>query len=234
MAITKFNVNDYIRFEPNENTRDCVRRFYRNLHNRQDVEDDVNWFMNSHTKIIDGKPVMRIQFHEFASTFGYYMIMGSRPLIKDNDIYFETADDDSKARLLAEFENFRRRTEKEKADLVTTANNKLLGQLTEVYDDFDRAFERPLWGTSAVEFAQGIKQIFTKFKKIMSDNGVAQFDPMGEPFDPAMHEALIRHPTDLPEGTVASTVQKGYMANGKILQHAKVVVSSGKVGNHHA
>lgn len=233
MAITKFNVNDYIQFEENERTRDYLRRFFRKLYDRQDVEAEVNWFLNNHTKLIDGKPVMRIKFHEFASTFGSFMTMGSSPCIKDNDIYFET-EDDSKARLLAEFENFRRRTEKEKADLVTTANNKLLGQLTEVYDDFDRAFARPLWGKSAVDFAQGIKQIFAKFKKIMSDNGVAQFDPMGEPFDPAMHEALIRHPTDLPEGTVASTVQKGYMANGKVLQHAKVVVSSGKLGNNNA
>ena len=235
MALTKFNINDYICFEENENTRSCVTRFYRELYGTPDVEDKVNWFMNYHTTLVDGKPILRMQFHEFASTIGRYMIMGSSPYIKENNLYFETKDDDSKARLLAEFENFRRRTEKERSDLVSTANKKLLGQLTEVYDDFDRAFAKPIWGNNTVSLLDGLKKIYVKFKKIMTDNGLEQFDPTGESFDPQKHEAFMQKPSfEYPENTVSTTLQPGYTVNGNIIKHAQVVVSSGCPGGRDA
>lgn len=235
MALTKFNVNDYIQFEENEHTRNYVTKCYRELYGKSDVDDKVDWFMNYHTKLVDGKPIMRMQFHVFASIFGYYMIAGSQPCIKDNDIYFETEDDDSKARLLAEFDNFRRRTEKERSELVSTANKKLLDQLTEVYDDFDRAFAKPIWGNNTVSLLDGLKKIYVKFKKIMTDNGLEQFDPTGESFDPQRHEAFMQKPSfEYPENTVSTTLQPGYTVNGNIIKHAQVVVSSGCPGGRDA
>jgi len=135
---------------------------------------------------------------------------------------------DKYLRLFAEFENYRTRSAKEQLELISTANGKLLEKLSEVKDNFDRAFaEENKTGDLAI-FEKGIKLIQEQFNKILSDFGLETIDPSGEVFDPNIHEALIKQPSEnVPEGSIIQVYQKGYKIKNKLLKTAKVIVSSG-------
>lgn len=135
---------------------------------------------------------------------------------------------DKYLRLFAEFENFRRRTARENFDLVASANAKLLTRLTEVLDNFNLAFDPKHKVEKLEDFEKGLRLIYSKFKEILSDEGLTEVDPVGEEFDPNLHEALMQQPSDtVPENHVSQVLQKGYKAKNKILKHAKVIVSTG-------
>lgn len=136
---------------------------------------------------------------------------------------------DRYVRLMAEFDNFRRRTAKEQLDLIDTANAKLLEKLSEVLDNFERAAHPDNNKQKDYDaFAKGIQMIHDQFAKILKDAGLEQLDPVGEPFDPNYHEALMRQASDkIPESHVIQVFQKGYKLKNKLLKTAKVIVSSG-------
>jgi molecular chaperone GrpE len=136
---------------------------------------------------------------------------------------------DKHIRLLAEWENFRRRTVKENFDLVSSANAKLLGKLTGVLDDFNLAFDPKHKSDKLEDVEKGMRLIYNKFKEILSEEGLTEIDPVGEEFDPNLHDALMQQPSEtVPENHIAQVLQKGYKAKNKILKHAKVIVSTGK------
>jgi molecular chaperone GrpE len=136
---------------------------------------------------------------------------------------------DKFVRLFAEFENFRRRSAKENFEVMANANAKLLGKLTDVLDNFNLAFDPKNKAGSAEDIEKGIRLIYNKFKDILSDEGLTEVDPVGEAFDPNIHEALMQQPSDtVPENQIIQVLQKGYKAKNKILKHAKVIVSTGK------
>jgi molecular chaperone GrpE len=136
---------------------------------------------------------------------------------------------DKHLRLLAEFENFRRRTAKESFEIIATANAKLLGKLTEVLDDFNLAFDPKHKSDKLEDMEKGMSLIYNKFKNLLSDEGLTEVDPQGEEFDPNLHDALMQQPSDtVPENRIIQVLQKGYKAKSKILKHAKVIVSTGK------
>ena len=136
---------------------------------------------------------------------------------------------DKHLRLLAEFENFRRRTAKESFEIIATANAKLLGKLTEVLDDFNLAFDPKHKSDKLEDVEKGMSLIYNKFKNLLSDEGLTEVDPQGEEFDPNLHDALMQQPSDtVPENRIIQVLQKGYKAKNKILKHAKVIVSTGK------
>ena len=132
-------------------------------------------------------------------------------------------------RLMAEFENFRRRNAKEQLELIETANGKLLEKLSEVQDNFERAFASENKAKDLEAFEKGMQMIYNQFAKVLTDAGLEQIDPTGKEFDPNLHEALMQQPSETsPEGHVVTVVQKGYKLKNKILKTAKVIVSSGK------
>jgi len=132
-------------------------------------------------------------------------------------------------RLMAEFENFRRRNAKEQLELIETANGKLLEKLSEVQDNFERAFASENKAKDLDAFEKGMQMIYNQFAKVLTDAGLEQIDPTGKEFDPNLHEALMQQPSDtIPEGHVVTVFQKGYKLKNKILKTAKVIVSSGK------
>ena len=136
---------------------------------------------------------------------------------------------DRNLRLMAEFDNFRRRSAKEQLDIIETANGKLLEKLSEVQDNFERAFASENKAKDLDAFEKGMQMIYNQFAKILSDAGLEQIDPTGAEFDPNMHEALMQQPSEtIPEGHVVTVFQKGYKLKNKILKTAKVIVSSGK------
>lgn len=131
-------------------------------------------------------------------------------------------------RLMAEFDNFRRRSAKEQLDLIEVANGKLLEKFADVWENFDRAFAAENKGDFA-SFEKGMQMIQTQFVKVLTDAGLEQIDPTGAEFDPNCHEALMQQPSEtVPEGNVVTVFQKGYKLKNKILKTAKVIVSSGK------
>ncbi len=136
---------------------------------------------------------------------------------------------DRYVRLMAEFDNFRRRTAKEQLDLIETANAKLLEKLSEVLDNFERAAHPDNNKQKDYDsFAKGIQMIHDQFAKILKEAGLEQLNPVGEPFDPNVHEALMNQPSDtIPESHVVQVFQKGYKLKNKLIKTAKVIVSSG-------
>src|SRR4051812_15542219 len=124
---------------------------------------------------------------------------------------------DKNLRLYAEFDNFRRRTAKESFEMMVTANAGLIGKLTEVLDNFNRAFD-PQNKASAEDFEKGVKLIFSRFKDLLDAEGLEEIDPAGAAFDPNLHDALLeQHSDKVPENHVIQTVSKGYKLKSKIL-----------------
>ena len=136
---------------------------------------------------------------------------------------------DKFVRLMAEFDNFCRRTAKEQLDLIETANGKLLEKLSEVLDNFERAAAPENNQQKDFDaFSKGIQMIHDQFYKILTDAGLVQIDPVGQEFDPNEQEALMNQPSDtVPESHVVQVFQKGYKLKNKLLKTAKVIVSSG-------
>lgn len=134
---------------------------------------------------------------------------------------------DKYIRLYSEFENFRRRTAKEKLEMVQSANEQLLKALLPVVDDFDRA-EKAFTETSDKN-AEGFKLIHSKFKKVLELYGVKIMDvKQGSAFDTDLHEAITQIPAPDPslKGKVVDVVEKGYLLGDKVVRFAKVVVGS--------
>lgn len=139
------------------------------------------------------------------------------------------AANDRNLRLMAEFDNFRRRSAKEQLDIIETANGKLLEKLSEVLDNFERAFASENKAKDLETFEKGMQMIHDQFAKVLTDAGLEQLDPTGEEFDPNCHEALMQQTSEtVPENHVVTVFMKGYKLKNKILKPAKVIVSSGK------
>jgi molecular chaperone GrpE len=141
---------------------------------------------------------------------------------------FDLADaKDKYLRLYSEFENFRRRTAKEKLELIQAANEKLIVTLLPVLDDFERA-EKAFQGVDSKEL-EGFMLIYNKFKKVVEQSGVKQMDvQIGSDFNADLQEAITQIPAPKEElkGKVVDVVEKGYLLNDKVIRFAKVVIGS--------
>ena len=133
---------------------------------------------------------------------------------------------DKHLRLQAEFDNFRRRTIKEKADLITTAGEKVLKDLLPVVDDLDRAMESVATAQDVSAVREGLDLIVNKFNAFLASNGVAEIEAVGLDLDTDKHNAIARFaaPTEDMKGKVIDVTKKGYTVNGKVIRHAEVVV----------
>lgn len=133
---------------------------------------------------------------------------------------------DKYIRLYSEFENFRRRTAKEKLDLIQNANEKLVNSFLPIIDDFERA-EKAFNASDSKEM-EGFLLIYTKFKKILDAAGVKVMDAKGKAFDPDLHEAItqVPAPEESLKGKVMEVIEQGYLLNDKVIRFAKVVVGS--------
>jgi molecular chaperone GrpE len=132
---------------------------------------------------------------------------------------------DKYLRLYSEFENFRRRTAKEKLEMVQLANEQLIKTFLPVIDDFERA-EKAFQATESKEL-EGFILIYNKFKKTLEQTGVKPMDiQMGTAFDADVHEAITQLPApeEKLKGKILDVVEKGYLLNDKVIRYAKVVV----------
>ena len=127
---------------------------------------------------------------------------------------------DKYLRLYSEYENYRKRTTVEKADLLINGSREMMKAILPVIDDFERALV-------ATNDDEGVKLIYSKLIKILEQKGLRAMEVMGEKFDENLHEAITRIPAadESQKGMVVDVVEKGYYLNDKVLRYAKVVVA---------
>ena len=138
--------------------------------------------------------------------------------------------EDRLLRLAAEFDNYRKRTNKEFSYLVKNANEKLILQLLDTLDNFQRALDSAKTSSDYENFHKGVELIYTHMKDILAKEGLKEIDAVGKPFDPNFHEAVTQVASDeYDEGIVIEEISKGYLLNDRLLRASKVVVSKRKV-----
>ena len=126
-------------------------------------------------------------------------------------------------RLMADFQNFRKRTEKEKADVYSFANEKIMTDLLQVMDNFERALEAECQDEA---YAEGMKMIFKQTTDILKNSGLEEIEAVGHDFDPNFHHAVLTDSNpEFDSGKVTQVLQKGYKLNGKVIRPAMVKVN---------
>lgn len=136
---------------------------------------------------------------------------------------------DKYIRLFAEFDNFKRRTTRERIDLVKTANADVLKSLLSVLDDFDRANKSIAESTDISALQEGISLVHQKLKSTLQQQGLKEMgSSIGKEFDTDLHEAItnIPAPSEEMKGKIIDEIEKGYYLNDKVLRFAKVIVGS--------
>ncbi|MBN2983286.1 MULTISPECIES: nucleotide exchange factor GrpE [Cohnella] len=137
--------------------------------------------------------------------------------------------DDNYQRFLraqADFDNFRRRTLKEKEELSKYASAKLIGELLPVVDNFQRALKAGGEATDDGALSKGIEMIYRQLSQVLENEGLKAMEPVGQPFDPEVHQAIMQvESEEYGEGIVVEVVQTGYMLKDKVLRPAMVKVS---------
>lgn len=134
---------------------------------------------------------------------------------------------DKYLRLSAEFDNYRKRTLKEKAELIKNGGEKAISAILPILDDLERALENMQKTDDLKAIHEGIDLIYQKFLKNLTQEGLEKMNPIGENFDTDYHEAVALVPASAEEqkGKVLDCVQTGYKLNDKVIRHAKVVVA---------
>ena len=133
---------------------------------------------------------------------------------------------DKYLRLSAEFDNYRKRTMKEKAELILNGGEKSLSSILPVVDDFERAIKTMETATDVNAVKEGVELIYNKFMAVLAQNGVKVIETKDQPLNTDYHEAIavIPAPSEAHKGKILDCVQTGYTLNDKVLRHAKVVV----------
>lgn len=133
---------------------------------------------------------------------------------------------DKYLRLSAEFDNYRKRTMKEKAELILNGGEKSISSILPIVDDFERALKNMETATDVAAVKEGVELIYNKFMSVLGQNGVKVIETKGQPLDTDYHEAIavIPAPNEALKGKILDCVQTGYILNDKVIRHAKVVV----------
>ncbi|NLH28704.1 MAG: nucleotide exchange factor GrpE [Bacteroidales bacterium] len=129
-------------------------------------------------------------------------------------------------RLFADYDNYRKRTLREKADIIKSGGEKVLSDIIPLIDDFERAIAALHKSDDRVALLEGIDLIYNKFLNFLRQHGIKEIEAIGQPFDPEKFEAVgtIPAPEESQEGIVIDLVQKGYTLNDKVIRFPKVIV----------
>lgn len=156
-------------------------------------------------------------------------LTGEAKLQKELETATKTIEEqkDKYLRLSAEFDNYRKRTMKEKAELIKNGGEKTISAILPILDDLERALQNAAKTEDLDAIRQGIELISQKFHKVLEQEGLQKMEPIGEAFDTDYHEAvaLVPAPNEEQKGKVLDCVQTGYKLNDKVIRHAKVVVA---------
>lgn len=132
-------------------------------------------------------------------------------------------------RAAADLENYKKRVQKERDDLVKFGNAVLIGKLLPALDDFERAFRTLPAEFNGLTWSQGVGLIHHKLQLALEQHGLKEIDALGKPFDPLQHEAVLHEENDAyPDGHIVAVLQKGYMLHDRVLRAAMVKVAKNK------
>ena len=153
---------------------------------------------------------------------------GKKKDTKDKQIEDLTAQlDDLRKRNLAEFENFRKRTEKEKSTMFDMGAKSVVEKLLPIIDNFERGFAGLSEEQMSDPFVSGMDMVYKQLVKALADMGVEPIEAVGKPFDPNLHNAVMHvEDENLGENTVAQEFQKGYLYHGSVVRHSMVQVAN--------
>ncbi len=143
---------------------------------------------------------------------------------------------DQLLRLAAEFDNFRKRVEIDKADFVKFSNERMIKDLIPVLDDFERALTDGKKNQGSESFVKGVELIYQKLYKLLEEKGLKPINSLGKEFDVTYHDVLLQVPRqDVKPDIIVEEVERGYTLHGKVIKHAKVIVaSSDQDGSKHS
>jgi molecular chaperone GrpE len=133
---------------------------------------------------------------------------------------------DSLQRLKAEFENFRRRSQRERDESESRARGRLLVEFLPILDNLGRALDAAEHHEES-QVLDGVRLTHSQFVSLLQKEGVTEICPLGEPFDPELHEAMLTQPSEQPEGIVTVVLERGYRMGDRVLRPARVAVSAG-------
>ncbi len=148
--------------------------------------------------------------------------------LKNSELEAKYADvNDKYIRLFSEFDNYRKRAAKERAELFKTASEDIIKKMLPILDDFERALQIMKKSDNKADF-EGVTLIYNKLKTMLNQNGLEEIHAMDAEFDTDEHEALTSTPApdESKKGKVLDVIQKGYKLNGKVIRYARVVVGS--------
>ena len=150
-----------------------------------------------------------------------------QPEVNEWEAKFNTLNN-SHLRLMADFDNYRKRTIKEKADLIKNAGERIICDFLPIIDNFERALASMKTAEDVDAVRQGVELIYNQVMSMMKANGVAVIETENAPFDTEFHEAITTIPAPTPElkDKIVDCTTKGYMMNDKVIRHAKVVVGN--------
>ena len=161
----------------------------------------------------------------------HFIARGRRRIIKLEQQRKETEEEnaglrDRLLRQMAEFDNYRKRSEREFVSLITNANESLIKEILPVVDDLGRSLSAENNAGDSQSFKEGVRLIYNKFLKMLESQGVQPMKTVGEPFDSEKHEALMQmEREDTPPDIVLEEYERGYTMNDRVIRHAKVIVS---------
>ena len=130
-------------------------------------------------------------------------------------------------RLQADFDNFRKRTQRERNELFLFANESLFLEMLPIIDHFEMGFKSAEAHHTDCSVTEGFRMVYNQLLDVLKKFNVTAIDTVGEPFDPHRHEAILHMPSDKPAETVLEQVRRGYMLGDKLLRAAQVIISSG-------
>ncbi len=137
--------------------------------------------------------------------------------------------EDRHIRLVAEFDNYKKRTARQFEDLIKSSGEKIILSLLDVIDNFERALEVSSKNADFKSLHQGMELTYQQLYDVLKREGVERIKAVGEPFDPNLHEAMLQVESDeYPEGVIAQEISRGYKLNGRVIRFSKVAVSAPK------
>lgn len=172
---------------------------------------------------LDAQEAVDQQTEENTATEPVIELSAEEKLQQENSVL-----NDKYLRLFAEFDNYKRRTQKERIELLQTAGKDVVVSMLPVLDDFDRALKATENATEVNAIREGIMLVQTKLKSILTQKGLKEVESLHTAFDTDIHEAItkIPAPTDDLKGKVVDELEKGYTLNDKVIRFAKVVVGA--------
>ncbi len=204
-----------------------------NVNNQDDaLKDTVNPDMESTQKPTDDQPKQEETKEATSDNFSdkkskrFKIRHAAEKALEEEKVKYAELNDKF-LRLFSEFDNFRKRTAKEKLDLTVTASENVIKDILPVLDDFERALQNMEKNGNEVDM-QGVTLIYNKLKDTLKKKGLEEIEAMGVEFNTDEHEALtmIPAPEEDQKGKVLDVIQKGYKLNGKVIRFARVVVGN--------